>query len=569
MSESNREDRSEDRSAARTAARTGAGAKRTNNPVTNNPVTNNPVIAFLRNTWRGLTSMGTALVLLFLLALGAVPGALLPQRSLNAGKVDDYLVEHRLYGPWLDRLQMFDVFSSFWFTAIYVLLFVSLVGCLTPRMIEHLKSLRAVPVPAPRNLSRLPKHAEGELPGEPPAVAEALAGRLRGWRTVVRPSADGGAEVSAEKGYLREFGNIVFHLSLLGLLVAVAAGKLFGYEGNVIVIADGGPGFCSASPSAFDSFRAGNTVDGTSLNPICIKVKDFDAHYLPSGQALSFASDISYQAGDDLAADHWRDYRLEVNHPLRIGGDRIYLQGHGFAPTFTVTYPNGQTRTQTVQFKPMSPQTLLSEGAMRFDPPAGMYATSPERRKHQIGIEGLFAPTAQFTEMVGKDGKKGEVLSSSFPEMRDPAVAVDIYLGDTGLDSGRPQSLFALDHKMFETGQKTRRNLRVGESVDLPDGAVVTFVGAKPFVNLQVSHDPAQVWVLVFALTMMAGLLVSLVVRRRRVWARIEPDPVHPGTVRVDLGGLARTDNSGWGDEFERLTAQLLGPGVASAGRFG
>ncbi len=30
-----------------------------------------------RNTWRALTSMGTALVLLFLLALGAIPGALL------------------------------------------------------------------------------------------------------------------------------------------------------------------------------------------------------------------------------------------------------------------------------------------------------------------------------------------------------------------------------------------------------------------------------------------------------------------------------------------------------------
>ena len=44
-----------------------------------------------------------------------------------------------------------------------------------------------------------------------------------------------------------------------------------------------------------------------------------------------------------------------------------------------------------------------------------------------------------------------------------------------------------------------------------------------PFINLQVSHDPAQVWVLVFALTMMAGLLVSLVVRRRRIWIRIAP----------------------------------------------
>lgn len=69
--------------------------------------------ALIRNTWRTLTSMGTALVLLFLLALAAIPGALLPQRSLNAAKVDEYLVEHPTIGPWLDRVQGFDVFSSF------------------------------------------------------------------------------------------------------------------------------------------------------------------------------------------------------------------------------------------------------------------------------------------------------------------------------------------------------------------------------------------------------------------------------------------------------------------------
>jgi len=46
------------------------------------------LFAIARNTWRTLTSMGTALVLLFLLALAAIPGALLPQRSLNEGKVE-------------------------------------------------------------------------------------------------------------------------------------------------------------------------------------------------------------------------------------------------------------------------------------------------------------------------------------------------------------------------------------------------------------------------------------------------------------------------------------------------
>src|ERR1700757_1574771 len=145
-----------------------------------------PAVARARNTWRALTSMGTALVLLCLLALGAIPGALLPQRNLNAGKVDEYLAAHPVIGPWLNQLQAFDVFSSFWFTAIYVLLFISLVGCLTPRLIEHARSLRATPVAAPRNLSRLPKHHAAEVSGDPDAVAAEVAGHLRGWRRIVR-----------------------------------------------------------------------------------------------------------------------------------------------------------------------------------------------------------------------------------------------------------------------------------------------------------------------------------------------------------------------------------------------
>ncbi|KUH82430.1 MULTISPECIES: cytochrome c biogenesis protein ResB [unclassified Mycobacterium] len=511
--------------------------------------------AVIRNTWRTLTSMGTALVLLFLLALAAIPGALLPQRSLNESKVNQYIAEHPTIGPWLDRLQAFDVFSSFWFTAIYVLLFISLVGCLTPRLIEHFRSMRATPVAAPRNLSRLPKHHSIETAAEPEALAATVSERLRGWRTTTRHNGET-TEISAEKGYLREFGNIVFHFSLLGLLVAVAAGKLFGYEGNVIVIADGGPGFCSASPAAFDSFRAGNTVDGTSLHPICLRVNDFQADYLPTGQATSFAADIEYQAGADLETGTWRPYHLKVNHPLRVGGDRIYLQGHGYAPTFTVTFPDGQTRTQTLQWRPDDQMTLLSSGVHRFDPPGGTYPDADERRKNQLAIMGLFAPTEQL---------HGTLLSSSFPALNDPAVAVDIYRGDTGLDTGRPQSLFTLDPRLIEQGRLTKKarvNLGAGESTRLDDGTVVRFDGAVPFINVQVSHDPAQVWVLVFALTMMAGLLVSLVVRRRRVWIRISP--AGPGTVTVELGGLARTDNSGWGDEFERLTQRLL-PDATSA----
>jgi cytochrome c biogenesis protein len=198
----------------------------------------------------------------------------------------------------------------------------------------------------------------------------------------------------------------------------------------------------------------------------------------------------------------------------------------------------------------------------RIDPPAGAYPDAADRRKHQIAIQGLLAPTEQLD---------GALLSSRFPALNAPAVAVDIYSGDTGLDGGRPQSLYTLDPRLIDQHRlsKVKRvNLRAGDQVRIDQGpaagTVVRFDGAVPFVNVQVSHDPGQTWVLVFAITMMAGLLVSLVVRRRRIWIRIVPVDTQtgmelaPGTVNVEVGGLARTDNSGWGDEFERLTSRLL-----------
>lgn len=525
--------------------------------------------AAVRNLWRTLTSMRTALVLLFLLALAAIPGALVPQRSLNEQKVEQYIAEHEFIGPLFDKLQMYNVFGSPWFTAIYVLLFISLIGCIAPRVVEHFKALRTPPVRAPRRLARLPHHAKATVSGTPAENADGVDEALRGWRKTTRTEPDGAITVSAERGYLREAGNLVFHIALVGVLLTVALGKIFGYEGNVIVIADGESGLCNSSPSAYDTFRAGLSEDGTGLHPFCIDLLDFKADYLSNGQAEMFTSNIRYQAADDLATDTWHDYQLRVNDPLRIDGARVYLQGHGFAPTFTVTFPDGTSRSKTQPFAPEEALTFLSSGAVLFDPPAEMGFNAADSRKNQIAIEGLFAPTAVL------EGEGGTLLTSGWPTMQDPAVAVDIYKGDSGLDSGVAQSVFQLNPRPIEQGRlvkQERVNMKVGESVTLEDGTIVRFDGAEEFVNLQVSYDPAQVWVLVSAVTMMAGMLVSLVIKRRRIWARITPVVLAAGppgeaddgletaerrTV-VELGGLARTDHAGWGEEFRRMSKRLL-----------
>ena len=506
-------------------------------------------VALLRNAWRGLTSMRTALVLLFLLALAALPGALLPQRSLNQRLVEEYLADYPQLGSWLDRFGFFDVFAAPWFAAIYLLLMVSLVGCVLPRTVEDAKALRAPPVATPRNLSRLPHHATGICELDLDAATAQVAGQLGGWRRRTEPEG-AGRIVSAEKGYLRELGNLVFHVSLIGVLVGFAAGKLYGYEGQVIVLSDGGQ-FCNTGILGYDSFHPGLRVDGTDLSPFCVRVDEFAADYLPNGQAESFRASVGYQTAEDVGAGstEWRPYQLSVNHPLRLDGDRVYLLGQGYAPRFTVTFPDGTQRTGEIQWTPVDPVTLLSQGATKFSRPG--LTDDEQRRTSQLAVTGLLAPTSSG----------GPVVTSIFPALRDPEVAVDVLRGDLGLDDGRGQSIFGVDQSKVDSGQLVRvarANLVPGQDLRLDDGTVIRFDGVRNWVNLQVSRDPGQGAVLVFAVLLLAGLGLSLTIRRRRFWARLTPLDGGSRT-RIELGGLARTDRAGYGEEFHRMRAALLG----------
>ena len=118
----------------------------------------------LRWAWTQLTSMRTALFLLLLLAVAAVPGSLFPQRPANPGAVTQYIQDNPDTGPWLDRFQLFDVYASVWFSAIYLLLFISLIGCVIPRAKVHWKALRSKPPRTPTRLSRLPEYGTLAVP---------------------------------------------------------------------------------------------------------------------------------------------------------------------------------------------------------------------------------------------------------------------------------------------------------------------------------------------------------------------------------------------------------------------
>jgi cytochrome c biogenesis protein len=507
----------------------------------------NRLWALLRNSWRQLTSMRTALVLLFLLAVAAIPGSVFPQRAVNPEKVDQYYVAHPQLAPWLARLGGFEVYGSPWFAAIYLLLFTSLIGCVLPRLRDHARAVRTVPPEAPKRLDRLPQHApEAVRPEGPAEVAESVAKVLRGrrFRTKVREQADGGYTVAAEKGYLKETGNLLFHFALLAVLIGVGFGHWYGWHGDRILVGGNDQGFCN-SVAQYDDSTLGPRVDPSDLPDFCLKLTGFKATYQPGGEPKTFEATVLAQQGDGP----WVQHKFTVNHTLRLHHANVHLLGHGYAPVVRYTDRYGVSQTKVVPFLPID-QNQTSEGAIQF-PDINLDPKTDKRDPSlQLGFEGRFLPT------VAKDGGS----TSAFPAADDPALFLTAYRGDLGLDVGTPGSVYSLDQGQIASGDLKNisgvrpHELKVGDSWTLDDGTTLRFVGLQPFATLTIRYDPTQQMVLVGAVLGLIGLMLSLAGHRRRVWFRALPGPADSGGgTLLTSGGLPRTDYPGFSDEFKAL----------------
>jgi cytochrome c biogenesis protein len=505
------------------------------------------IMGWLRWCWRQLTSMRTALVLLFLLAVASVPGSMLPQNGADPAKVSQYISQHPVLGPILNRLSLFDVFAAPWFAAIYLLLFTSLAGCVLPRTFRLAVSARAKPPAAPQHPARLPFGSRYTVAAGP-SDALAAATRLLSEKRFRLRTGDGW--VAAEKGYLRETGNLIFHIALLALLASIGLGALFGYKADLVLTE--GDGFAN-TVAAYDQYRPGRLAAPGDLQPFSVWLDRFRASYIPSGslrgEPSSFAAAIRYTEHPGAAVHR---YDLQVNRPLNIDGAKVYLIGHGYAPVFRITDGRGQVALeQAVPFLPAGDVGYTSEGVVKV----------PDARPQQLGFVGVFLPTA-----VNEGGR----LSAAFPAPLNPAVSLVSYAGNLGLDSGAPQSVYQLNTLGLRRLPVAPRPLFTGQSIKLPNGAGrVTFTGFRQWISVQVTYDPGRLPALVSAVVAIFGLLLSFLVRRRRVFVRVRPvdgaaDAQGPeGAVRaamtdVEFGGLARSDVAGgFEEEYAELAAEL------------
>jgi cytochrome c biogenesis protein len=502
---------------------------------------------FGRWAWRQLTSMRTALILLFLLALAAVPGSVVPQDAVDSTKAAQWRQQHETLGPIYSKLGLFSVYDSVWFSAIYILLMISLVGCILPRTRVYWKALRARPPAAPRNLSRLPEHRSFETGEDAARVLERAREALRGYRVVTTDDA-----ISAERGKLREAGNLLFHLSILVVLVGFAVGSLFGYKGGVIVVT--GNTFAN-SLSQYDDFRPGGLFTPSSLAPFDFTVTDFDVTFITEGRergmAHKFSAGLDYHTSPDAPTKHTR---ISVNHPLSIDGTKVYLISHGYAPHITVRDAKGQIAySGPVVFIPED-ASFRSFGVVKV--PDAQGPDGPV----QLGFEGELYPTYAFTDATGP--------FSAFPDAKNPALSMLAYRGDLGMDSGVPQSVYSLDKKglkpiMKPDGKPLRVDLMLNQTVALPDGlGSITFDGMSRFVKLQVSRSPGDVVALGGVVLALIGLLGSLFIRPRRVWVRVRrtgdgEGGGEGGRTLVEVAGLDRSAGGDLSGEIDQIAASL------------
>ena len=485
---------------------------------------------WMRWIWRSLTSMKTALILLLLLAAAAIPGSVYPQRSADPNGVASYYKNNPELAKVLDWFQLFDVYGSIWFSAIYILLFTSLIGCVVPRTRVHWLAMLAEPVDAPARMQRFPAYAKVTSDASAKAVLDRAEAHLRKGRyRVVRRK----GSVSAERGYVRETGNLIFHFSLMGVLVAAGLGGGFSYNGQRVLVE--GEVFVN-NLASYDSFSPGVFFDENNLQPFSMALDKFEVDFdLQNTTNIGTPLDFRAFVTSKLSGGEKRESVIRVNEPLEVPGAHVYLTGNGYAPVLTFKDPDGQIAfSGPVIFLPQD-ANYTSLGVIKL----------PDAKPKQYGVLAFFYPTKEQLETGA--------FTSIYPDPVDPMLSMNLYVGDLGLDGGVPRNVFSLDtHGLDQVaGGKSGTKalmLTIGETKQLPgDLGSVTFNGLKRFASLDLAYNPGQVWVLAFAILAFIGLAISLSVPRRRIWVR----KFESG---FEVAALARNDDP----RLEDLVANLV-----------
>ncbi len=484
--------------------------------------------------WRTLRSMRTALILLLMLAAGALIGSLVPQIPNSPERVGRYLDDHGFWGTLFFRAGFFDVYGSWWFVLITALLFVSLAACLFPRTRAMLRAIRQRPIHA-RELDGFRHHAEVRVGTGPDEAAVTAARFLR--RKRFRVSQEG-LGVAAEKGALREVGSLLFHWAFFLLLLGVIVGKGTGFTGRAVVTE--GETFVDALPNYAGEIRTGRYFSG-GFTGIGLELLDFEDSYRRNGQPIDFISRVRFL---DREGRTTGSQEIRVNHPAEVEGLHVFQEGFGWSPVVEVSVDGRPLWSSPIEMARDDPPDGVPATAMPWRGAIKLTAPEPDV---MIALE-LWPDFRSFANLQ----LTGE--PTSMLVQFDPYIRYSVYTGEIA-----DPSLSTVD----TTGLR-----RVGRS-DLHAAGTSTFDAAgagelelsfpelRQYSVFLISRDVGIPVVLAAAILVLVGLIPSLYVSRRKVWIRAE---AAPGGALVKIGGFSLQRKDAFEEEFERIVRGIGGP---------
>jgi len=273
----------------------------------------------------------------------------------------------------------------------------------------------------------------------------------------------------------------------------------------------------------------------------------FETGSVQRGAARLFSADVEVIDRPGAAP---RSTTLEVNKPVQIGGTKVHLIGHGYAPRVTVRDGDGNVAySGPVVFLPQD-GNFTSAGAIK----------APDARPERLAFQGFFLPTAVLDDQGPR---------SAFPDALNPALFLNAWYGPPKVENGVPENVYSLDTKgltQFKdgTGDTLRLALQTGDRITLPDGrGSIQLDGWDRWVKLQVGNTPGMPILLGSIGAAVLGLCLSLFIRPRRVWIKAGHQD---GSSLVEVGGLDRADaRAGLTEDVAELAAGL----AADTGRSG
>jgi cytochrome c biogenesis protein len=449
--------------------------------------------------------MNTALLLLLFVALAAIPGSILPQKTASLIRVNNWKAENPDLASLFENISFFDVYGSVWFSAIYILLMISIIGCVIPRLKVYFENWREKPSKTPNNISNFSNYQKMKINKISLKKIEQIS-LNNGWRTYLNNNS-----LTIEKGFSREAGNLLFHFSLIIITVALAFGALFSYRGTVVVRENTG---FSNTITQYDDFRAGRFFSETQLPNFFFTLNDFIVDFERS--EIQRGAPRKFEA--NITLNNEETFNVYVNKPINILGTKIFLTGHGYAPVITVKNKNNQ---------------ILFSDSVVFLPQDGNFSsTGVVNTNPQLGIEARFLPTATVDPVTGP--------TSTFPALDNPEIFMSLWQGDLGVNSGISQSIYKLDtSKMTQIGLE---ELSPGQSWITDSDYVISFDGIKQFVSFQIAYEPGRFVALVGAVLAMVGMIFGLGVQRRKIFIKM-PAKSSSSNV-IEIAGIAKENHN-------------------------